>query len=207
MNLKEIIYLIRHRIGDETKMKGIPPQIYVKVVNDALDFVIEDHGGMFQEYTGSSVDGTNEMLLPNDCKDIEWVFYNGEPLEYINHYDLYTKTQIDPESTSTSSPMYWTTKYVDGTGLILQLYPTPGTDDYTIRIGARKRYGALTTADYDTSLTLPPYMQDAVADYATFLMFKELGNKSKMDVWRPEAIQNVIKARPTRKGQRKGKKL
>lgn len=207
MNVKDMVYLIRHRVGDELKNKGIPPQLYIKVINDALDFVIEDHGGLFQEYTGSSVDGTYEMPLPTNCKDLEWVYYDGEPLKYITHLELYQTSSIDTEDVAEGTPQYWTTKYVSGTGLVLQLYPCPGEDDKTIRIGCRLQYGSLSASDYATSFTLPEYMQDAVVDYATFLMFRELGNRSKMEIWKPEAIQQVIKARPTRKGNRLSQKF
>lgn len=207
MTVQEMIYLIRHRIGDQNKSMGIPSLIYFKVLNDALDYVLEDNGGLYQEYTTTSADGVFEYTLPTYTKDIEMVYYDGELLEHIDHWKFYHEESIDPEDWDEGDPTHYYTRFIRGVGKALFLYPVPNTTGDTIRIGIKMKYADLTESNYSDSITLPSYMQDAIADYATYLMFKELQNWKAAEIWRAEAREHSIKSRPTQKVHRKGLKL
>lgn len=203
MHTKEIIDLIRIRIGDVNKANGIPAPIYMKNVNQAIDDILEDNGGIFAEYTRNSVDGTADYVLPSLVKDVEWVYYDGHKLPRYNHEKFYRDEVADPTDWAEGTPEYYMIRYVNGSGLVITLYPQPNASTYEIRIGTKIRYTEQTTSNWETDLVLPNETVNAIADYATYLTLKDLGDPEKAMYWKQLATEAMIKSRPTRDGTRK----
>jgi len=201
---KQIIDDIRLRLKDLEK-RQFTDTMALRCVNEAIEAIVEDNGGLIETRTTNSVDGQMSYGLDSDIKSIEQVWYDGENVERMDYNEMFDEHVADSEDVSEGTPDYYAVRMYGTAGAkYLFLYPVPSQSSKVIRIDAKIYYPAVLSTTMTNEIGMPEELVKAVRDRATYYAAREIGNFDLMQIWKFESDETKMNGRPTKNIHRHG---